>query len=50
MLIDVHACAFVHVLTLLFVCVLTDDGKADDDAKTRMPAKTSLLKVSALYL
>lgn len=30
------------------VCVLTDDGKADDDAKTGMPAKMSLLKVSAL--
>ncbi len=32
------------------LCVLTDDRKADDDAKTGMPAKMSLLKVSALNL
>ncbi len=32
------------------LCVLTDDRKADDDAKTGMPAKMSLLKVSALDL
>ncbi len=32
------------------LCVLTDDGKADDDAKTSMPAKMSLLKVSDLDL
>jgi len=39
----------LHILRLHFVCVLTDEGKTDD-AKTGMAAKTSLLKVSALYL